>query len=168
MLEPVIASNLAGLRGIAHGFFTRRGGASTGIYEGLNCGLGSQDVADAVLENRLRVGRHLGASSVLTAHQVHSPTAVVVDAPWQPGDRPKADAIVTATPGIAVGVLSADCAPVLFAAPAAGVVAAAHASVHGFEGVGVMPFPVRPASLQRTPVGAALSAVCWNPPSTRC
>lgn len=134
MLEPVIASNLAGLRGIAHGFFTRRGGASTGIYEGLNCGLGSQDVADAVLENRLRVGRHLGASSVLTAHQVHSPTAVVVDAPWQPGDRPKADAIVTATPGIAVGVLSADCAPVLFAAPAAGVVAAAHAGWRGAVG----------------------------------
>lgn len=134
MLEPVIASNLAGLRGVAHGFFTRRGGASTGIYEGLNCGLGSQDDADAVLENRLRVAQHLGAKSVLTAHQVHSPTVVVVDAPWRPGDRPKADAIVTATPGIAVGALSADCAPVLFAAPAAGIVAAAHAGWRGAVG----------------------------------
>ncbi len=134
MLEPVLASTIAPLPGIAHGFFTRRGGVSTGIYEGLNCGLGSRDEADAVVENRGRVARHLGAGTVLTAHQVHSPTAVVVDAPWRPEDRPKADAIVTRTPGIAVGVLSADCAPVLFADPQARVVGAAHAGWRGAVG----------------------------------
>lgn len=131
MIATVDASNLAGLAGIRHGFFTRAGGASTGIYAALNCGLGSGDEAEAVLENRRRVASHLAARTVLTAHQVHSPTAVVVDEPWSAAARPKADALVTATPGLAVGALSADCAPVLFADPEARVIAAAHAGWRG-------------------------------------
>lgn len=134
MLAPVTAENLHGLDGIAHGFFTRRGGVSRGIYDALNCGLGSKDDPDAVLENRARVASHLGANIVLTAHQVHSPTAIVVEKPWDQASRPRADAIVTATPGIAVGVLSADCAPVLFADPEARVVGAAHAGWRGAVG----------------------------------
>jgi YfiH family protein len=134
MLAPVTASNLASLPGIAHGFFTRQGGVSTGIYDALNCGAGSRDAPEAVSENRDRVARHLGASTVLTLHQIHSATAIVVDAPWPVGDRPKADAMVTRTPGLAVGALSADCAPVLFADPEARVVAAAHAGWRGAVG----------------------------------
>lgn len=134
MLEPVTADNLSSLPGVAHGFFTRRGGVSQGIYDALNCGLGSQDDAAAVQENRARVARHLGAAVVLTAHQVHSAVAVAVRTPWQHDRRPRCDAIVTATPGIAVGVLSADCAPILFADPVARVVGAAHAGWRGAVG----------------------------------
>jgi len=134
MLEPFVTSNLAGLSGIAHGFFTREGGVSQGIYAGLNCGLGSNDDAAAVRENRTRVQAHLGAQCLLTAHQVHSATAIVVTGPWADAARPKVDAIVTATPGVAVGALSADCAPVLFADPEARVVAAAHAGWRGAVG----------------------------------
>jgi polyphenol oxidase len=131
MLEPVTADNLAALDGIAHGFFTRNGGVSEGIYASLNCGLGSKDDPEAVRENRNRVVRHLRAGTVLTAHQVHSPDAVIVDRPWELADRPKADAIVTCVPGIALGVLTADCAPVLFADQHARVVGAAHAGWRG-------------------------------------
>jgi YfiH family protein len=134
MLDPFVTSNLFALPGIAHGFFTRQGGVSKGIYAALNCGLGSQDDAAAVRENRARVQAHLGASCLLTAHQVHSATAVVVTGPWADAARPKVDAIVTATPGVAVGALSADCAPVLFADPVARVVAAAHAGWRGAVG----------------------------------
>lgn len=134
MLEPVTADSLQALDGITHGFFTRRGGVSQGIYDSLNCGLGSKDDPDAVLENRARVARHLGAHVVLTAHQVHSPTAVVVEKPWDHASRPRADAMVTATPGIALGVLSADCTPVLFADPEARVIGAAHAGWRGAVG----------------------------------
>jgi polyphenol oxidase len=130
MLTPVTASGLAALKGVAHGFFTRAGGASRGLYATLNCGLGSQDSPETVQENRSRVAAHLGAHNVLTAHQVHGTAAIVVEAAWQDA-RPKADAIVTATRGLAVGVLTADCAPVLFADAEAGVVAAAHAGWRG-------------------------------------
>lgn len=131
MLEPITTSSLAAQGGVAHGFFTRQGGVSQGIYAALNCGLGSKDDPEAVRENRDRVARHLGADTILTAHQVHSPTAVVVEEPWDQAHRPKADALVTATPGIALGVLTADCAPVLFADPVARVVGAAHAGWRG-------------------------------------
>jgi polyphenol oxidase len=131
MPKPVTAENLSALSGVAHGFFTRAGGVSQGLYATLNCGHGSQDRAEAVQENRSRVAAHLGAGSILTAHQVHGTTAIVVDAPWPSNERPKADAIVTATRGLAVGVLTADCAPVLFADAEAGVVAAAHAGWRG-------------------------------------
>ncbi|MDX2288789.1 MAG: peptidoglycan editing factor PgeF [Hyphomicrobiaceae bacterium] len=132
MPRPLIAPNLDGLAGIRHGFFTREGGVSTGIYAGLNCGLGSKDERAAVLENRARVARHLGAGEpvVLTAYQVHGAEAVVAEAPFS-AELPKADAIVTRTPGLAIAVLTADCAPVLFADASAKVVAAAHAGWRG-------------------------------------
>jgi hypothetical protein len=131
MLQPILAEEIAGLPGIAHGFFTRNGGVSQGIYASLNCGPGSGDAAAAVRENRARVASHLGASDLVSAHQVHGTTAVVVDRPWSADARPKADALVTATRGVALGVLTADCAPVLLAEPQAGVVAAVHAGWRG-------------------------------------
>ena len=136
MPKPLTADCLAGLPGIAHGFFTRHGGVSLGGYASLNCGLGSKDDPAAVGENRGRVASFLTARDLVTAHQVHSATAVVVERPWSLDERPRADAIVTATRGLAVAVLTADCAPVLFADPEAGVVAAAHAGWRGaFGGV---------------------------------
>ncbi len=120
----------------AHGFFTRRGGVSEGVFASLNCGLGSGDAPDAVAENRRRVAVHLGSETLVTCHQVHSAEAVVVGgaeglAPWQPGQGPRADAMATNLPGLALGVLTADCAPVLLLEPEAGVVAAAHAGWRG-------------------------------------
>jgi YfiH family protein len=134
MPKPVTVDRLAAAARVRHGFFTRHGGVSQGGYASLNCGLGSNDDPDAVTENRSRVAHFLAADSLITAHQVHSPTAVVVDRPWSREERPRADAIVTATPGIAVAVLTADCAPVLFADAEARVVAAAHAGWRGAIG----------------------------------
>lgn len=131
-LAPVVAPALA-LPGISHAFFTRHGGVSTGLYAGLNTGIGSKDDRAAVLENRARAARHLGAAPerLATPYQVHGVDAVVADAAWGPGLGPKADAVVTKTPGLAVGVGTADCGPVLFADSEAGVVAAAHAGWKG-------------------------------------
>ena len=112
MPKPVTADSLAALEGIAHGFFTRHGGVSQGIYTALNCGLGSQDDPGAVRENRARVAVHMGARSLITAHQVHGTTALVAEEAWPQDARPKADAIVTAKRGLAVGVMTADCTPV--------------------------------------------------------
>lgn len=133
MPNPMTAPSLAALPGIAHGFFTREGGVSEGIYAALNCGPGSADAAAAVRENRDRVARHLGArpGSVVTLYQVHSAAAVVVDAPLPRDALPRADALVTATPGLVIGALAADCAPVLLADPQARVVAAVHAGWRG-------------------------------------
>jgi polyphenol oxidase len=133
MLSPITASNLNGHPGIRHGFFTRAGGASSGIYAGLNCGLGSSDDAALVLENRRRASAHLGGAhnSVVTLYQEHGQTAFTVANPVARDALPKADAVVTATPGLVIGVLTADCAPVLFADPAAKIVAAAHAGWRG-------------------------------------
>jgi len=119
------------LDGVKHGFFTRRGGASSGIFEGLNCGGGSSDQSEIVAMNRDRVADAMGVASdrLVTVHQVHSATAVVLDEP--PLDRPRADAIVTTTPGLAIAVLTADCQPVLFADREEGVIAAAHAGWRG-------------------------------------
>ncbi|MFN3936758.1 MAG: peptidoglycan editing factor PgeF [Gemmobacter sp.] len=127
-LDPITAEALHPIR---HGFFTRHGGASSGIFAGLNCGPGSSDLADAVEINRNRVAEALGVDvgRLVTVHQVHSASVVTVDAPL---DRPvQADALVTATPGLALAVLTADCQPVLLADPGAGVVAAAHAGWRG-------------------------------------
>ena len=127
----------AAAAGIRHGYFTRRGGVSEGIYQGLNTGTGSADDQAKVAENRRRVAAWLGVAPdhLLTAHQVHSPDVVVAREPF-PGGRPKADAIVTDRPGIAVAASSADCGPVLFADPEARVVGAAHAGWKGaFTGV---------------------------------
>jgi len=133
MLKPLTAANLAGLPGVRHGFFTRAGGTSDGIYAGLNCGLGSKDEAARVIENRRRVAEYLGAAhgAITTLYQVHGATALCIDTPAARDNLPKADAVVTATPGLAVGVLTADCTPVLFADPEAKIVAAAHAGWRG-------------------------------------
>ena len=136
MLQPIEAEALSRHRGIAHGFFGRQGGVSEGIYASLNCGLGSKDARAVVGENRRRVAEHLGVipDNLLTAHQHHSADTIVVTEPWTFDTMPKADALVTATPGIAVAALAADCAPVLFADAEAGVVAAAHAGWKGALG----------------------------------
>lgn len=125
----ILTSPLLG--GVTHGFFTRRGGASSGIFEGLNCGGGSSDQSEIVAMNRDRVADAMGVSPdrLITVHQVHSATAVILDAP--PVDRPRADAIVTTTPGLALAILTADCQPVLFADREAGVIGAAHAGWRG-------------------------------------
>lgn len=123
--------------GIRHGFFTRTGGVSSGIYDSLNIGTGSADDQNLVKENRRRVARWMGveADRLMTAHQVHSPDVLVVREPF-PGDRPKADALVTDTPGIAVAASTADCGPILFADAKSRVVGAAHAGWKGaFTGV---------------------------------
>ena len=135
MLNPLTARNLAALSGIRHGFFGRRGGVSDGIYLGLNCGLGSNDDRALVTENRARVARHLGGREpvVVTLHQHHSADALAIDGPLGT-PLPKADAVVTRTPGLVIGALAADCAPVLFADAEAGVVAAAHAGWRGAVG----------------------------------
>lgn len=121
---------------IRHGFFTREGGVSQGIYASLNCGPGSNDDPAAVAENRARAMAmlELEAGALVTVHQQHTAEAVVVDAPWAEGARPVADSMVTTTPGLALGILTADCAPVLFADRRGGVVAAAHAGWKGAIG----------------------------------
>jgi purine-nucleoside/S-methyl-5'-thioadenosine phosphorylase / adenosine deaminase len=134
--QPIVAPSLAAISGIAHGFFTREGGVSDGLYAALNCGLGSNDDPDKVLENRNRVAATLDApgAPVVTLYQTHSAIAHVVTVAPDPANLPKADAVVTATPGVVVGCLTADCCPVLFAEPAAKVVAAAHAGWRGAVG----------------------------------
>jgi polyphenol oxidase len=119
---------------VRHGFFTRLGGASSGIFQGLNCGPGSSDLAGAVTINRDRVAAALDVAPEAMAgvHQVHSADVVILDAPQDP--RPVADGMVTARPGLALAVLTADCAPVLFADAEAGVIGAAHAGWRGALG----------------------------------
>lgn len=125
-LEILTSDALAPLR---HGFFTRKGGASSGIFQGLNCGMGSSDQREAVQINRTRVAEAMEVDELAAVHQVHSADAVVVDAASD--DRPKADALVTSTPGVALSILTADCQPVLFADTEAGVIGAAHAGWRG-------------------------------------
>ncbi|MBC6437860.1 MAG: peptidoglycan editing factor PgeF [Rhodobacteraceae bacterium] len=128
-LDPLTSDALAGVR---HGFFSRRGGASTGIFHGLNCGGGSSDLAATVALNRERVAQSLGVAHdhLVTVHQIHSARVVLLEAPpGTPG--PKADGLVTATAGLALAVLTADCMPVLFADRRAGVIGAAHAGWRG-------------------------------------
>jgi hypothetical protein len=127
---------LGGPGRIRHGFFTREGGVSVGLYASLNCGYGSADDPDAVTENRRRAAARLGveADRLSAVHQVHSPTCVVVETPFARGTAPKADAMATRVRGLALGILTADCAPVLFADAEAGVVGAAHAGWKGAVG----------------------------------
>ena len=117
-----------------HGFFTRKGGASSGVFAGLNCGAGSSDQAEIVAINRARVAEAMGVAPdhLVSIHQHHSADVVHVTGPLP--EKPKADAMVTATPGVALGILTADCQPVLFADPHAGVVGAAHAGWKGALG----------------------------------
>ena len=129
-MQPITADLLAG---VTHGFFTREGGVSGGIYASLNGGPGSGDDAAAVAENRGRIARWMRARHLVSLHQVHSADVVRMIGPWD-GDRPRADAMVTDRPGLALGVLTADCAPVLLADAQAGVVGAAHAGWKGALG----------------------------------
>ncbi len=133
MTHPITADCLSDIGGIQHGFFTREGGVSEGIYASLNCGVGSKDDRARVLENRRRVAAHLGTTGerLLTCHQVHSASAVIVEAAWGLDGLPKADGMATKAPGLALGALAADCAPVLFADPEARVIGAAHAGWKG-------------------------------------
>lgn len=127
MLEIITSDAIAP----RHGFFTRKGGASSGIFAGLNCGTGSTDQAEAVAINRTRVAEAMQVplDHLVTVHQVHSAIAVPVSGPLK--IRPEADAMVTATPGVALAILTADCQPVLFADAKAGVIGAAHAGWRG-------------------------------------
>lgn len=119
--------------GLAHGFFGRQGGVSTGLYESLNCGPGSKDTPEAVAENRRLVSEALGPQTALVSlSQIHSP--IVHTLSQAPAQRPEGDAMVTATPGLALGILTADCAPVLFADHGAKVIGAAHAGWKGALG----------------------------------
>lgn len=127
-LEILTSDSLSPLR---HGFFTRRGGASSGVFSGLNCGPGSSDQSEIVQINRARVADAMGVEPdhLITVHQVHSADVVTVTGPM--GERPRADAMVTTVPGVALAVLTADCQPVLFADVANGVIGAAHAGWRG-------------------------------------
>ncbi|MGQ0610468.1 MAG: peptidoglycan editing factor PgeF [Paracoccaceae bacterium] len=128
MMLEILTSDALPVR---HGFFTRMGGASSGVFSGLNCGVGSSDQAEIVNINRSRVAAalDLAPGDLVTLHQVHSAEVVRVDGPL-PG-RPRADAMVSAVPGIGLGILTADCQPVLFCDPQAGVIGAAHAGWRG-------------------------------------
>jgi YfiH family protein len=127
------SSLLSAIPGLRHAFFTREGGVSDGIYAGLNGGLGSDDDPKHVAENRRRMAAQMGVAPdrFLSAHQVHSPDAVVASGPWEGTSRPRADAIVTRTEGIAIGVTAADCGPILLVDPNARVIGAAHAGWKG-------------------------------------
>jgi YfiH family protein len=124
---------LSAVPGLRHAFFSRDGGVSGGIYAGLNGGIGSSDAPASVAENRRRMAEQMGvtADHFLTLFQVHSPDVVVTSAPWATSSRPRADAIVTRSEGLAIGVTAADCGPILFVDPNARVIGAAHAGWKG-------------------------------------
>jgi polyphenol oxidase len=124
---------LSAVPGLRHAFFSREGGISAGIYAGLNGGLGSNDDPADVAENRRRMAEQMGVAPLhfIGVHQIHSPDAVVASGPWEGASRPRADAIVTRTEGLAIGVTAADCGPILFVDPNARVIGAAHAGWKG-------------------------------------
>jgi len=127
------SSLLSAVPGLRHAFFTREGGVSGGVYTGLNGGLGSNDNPAHVAENRRRMVEQMGVapSHLVGVHQIHSPDAVVATGPWEAAVRPRADALVTRVEGIAIGVTTADCGPVLLVDPRARVIGAAHAGWKG-------------------------------------
>ncbi len=133
MTAPIEHPALAAPGLVRHGFFDRRGGVSDGLYGSLNCGYGSNDDAQAVCENRMRAAAALGrtADELCTAYQVHGDVAVTVETAWPHGDAPRADALVSNTPGVVLGILTADCAPVLLADSGNGVIGALHAGWRG-------------------------------------
>ena len=132
----VTSSTLSALAGVRHAFFTRAGGVSSGIYASLNGGVGSKDDPSHVAENRARMAKTLGVApeNFITAYQIHSPDVIVAEKPWRADARPKGDAVVTRVPGLAIGVTTADCGPILFADRKAGVLGAAHAGWRGAIG----------------------------------
>jgi len=127
------ARSLSALPGIRHAFFTREGGVSGGLYASLNGGVGSDDRPEFVAENRARMAAALAVKPdhLITAYQIHSPDVVVAERPWAEGDRPRADGIVTRVPGLAIGISTADCGPVLLADSEARIIGAAHAGWRG-------------------------------------
>jgi YfiH family protein len=129
----MLQSALLSRPGIRHAFFTRDGGVSDGFYQSLNAGLGSRDAPERVAENRARMAAALGVAPdrLVTAYQIHSPDVVVATQPWTRAEAPRADAVVTRERGLAVGVTTADCGPLLMADAAAGVIGAAHAGWKG-------------------------------------
>ncbi len=151
-LDIITADSLAPMR---HGFYGRAGGASSGIFAGLNCGYGSSDQRESVTLNRARVAASLDVveDALVGVHQIHSPTVITVTK--TPAALPKADAIVTATPGIALSILTADCQPVLFADAEAGVIGAAHAGWKGAK-LGVLSNTVE----AMVTLGARREAIC--------
>ncbi|MEO6716044.1 MAG: peptidoglycan editing factor PgeF [Novosphingobium sp.] len=135
MAEPVEVIRAGVLGAVPHGFLGRRGGVSTGVVAGLNTGLGSGDDEANVAENRARAAAAVLPGAVLTGiYQIHSPSCVIVDQPWSDKARPQADALVTARSGVLLGIVTADCAPVLLADSDAGVIGAAHAGWKGAIG----------------------------------
>jgi YfiH family protein len=137
-IDPAFAiqSSALTLPGIAHAFFTRKGGVSTGLYESNNVAFSAADDPAHVTENRARATQRLGLSDLVTLNQKHTPEVITVDEPWTRDATPIADALVTKRRGLALGILTADCAPVLFADAEAGVIGAAHAGWRGaFDGV---------------------------------
>jgi polyphenol oxidase len=133
MITLAILDDYAGSR---HAFFTRQGGVSSGPYQSLNCGFGSGDAAQSVAQNRRIAMERLGlpADRLVTCRQIHSATVVTVEKPWPPAAAPNADGLVTRVPGVALGVLTADCAPILFHDPVAKVIGAAHGGWRGALG----------------------------------
>jgi YfiH family protein len=131
-VPPFLTSEALRADGVIHGFFTREGGVSAGLYRSLNVGSGSRDDRTAVATNRARTMAAFGlpADALVTAYQVHSATAVTVGGPW-PDEPPQADGLATDRPGVALGILTADCAPILFADAEARVIGAAHAGWRG-------------------------------------
>jgi YfiH family protein len=129
----LVSPLLSAIPGLRHAFFTREGGVSDGVYAGLNGGVGSDDNPAHVAENRRRMAEQMGVEPArfLSVHQVHSPDAIVATGPWPGTARPKADAMVTAESGLALGVTAADCGPILFVDPRARVIGAAHAGWKG-------------------------------------
>lgn len=135
MADPVEVYRAETLAGLPHGFLGRRGGVSVGAVAGLNVGLGSGDADSAVAENRARAAAAvLPGARLVSVYQVHSADCVTVEEPWSDAERPRADALVTNRPGLLLGVVTADCAPVLLADRQAGVIGAAHAGWKGAVG----------------------------------
>ena len=162
MAAMLQAASLRALPRVRHAFFTREGGVSDGVYASLNGGPGSDDAPAKVAENRARMAATLGVAPdhLLTAYQVHSPDVVTIDRPWPPHERPRADAIVTAVPGLAIGVTTADCGPVLFADDTAGVIGVAHAGWRG-AATGVLEATI--AAMERCGADRARISVALGP-----
>jgi hypothetical protein len=161
------APSLSTFQSIRHAFFTREGGVSDGLYTSLNGGIGSRDAPDRVRENRARMALALGVAPahLVTCYQIHSPDVIVAEIPWTRETAPRADAIVTRVPGLAIGVSTADCGPILFADSQAGVVGAAHA---GWKGAltGVLEATVaamEKLGAQRSRIGAVLGPMIRQP-----
>jgi YfiH family protein len=134
-IKPLLSPALQGA-GVRHAFFTRQGGVSKGIYASLNGGIGSDDDTADVAQNRARMAQTMGVmpGDLVSLYQIHSPTCLVVNAPWAADQRPQADAMVTRKKGVALGIGTADCGPVLFADPMMQVIGAAHAGWKGAKG----------------------------------